>query len=102
VRTALQLDWLQKRVLELPDTTLMELLARISLRDGLDRLHREVVKAVLAEPDGSDGGSRMQLWLTRNAATLKRPSRLVSEMRDRNTADAASIGLVLTELRELV
>ena len=102
VRIALQLDWLQKRVLELPDTTLMELLARISLRDGLDRLHREVVKAVLAEPDSSDGGSRMQLWLTRNAATLKRPSRLVSEMRDRNTTDAASIGLVLTELRELV
>ena len=102
VRSALQLDWLQKRVLELPDSTLMELLARISLRDGLDRLHREVAKAVLAEPDGANGDSRVQQWLTRNATALKRSSRLVSEMRDRNTADAAAIGLVLTEMRELV
>ena len=102
VRSALQLDWLQKRVLELPDSTLMELLARISLRDGLDRLHREIAKAVLAEPGGANGDSRVQQWLTRNATALKRSSRLVSEMRDRNTADAAAIGLVLTEMRELV
>jgi glutamate dehydrogenase len=102
VRSALQLDWLQKRVLELPDSTLMELLARISLRDGLDRLHREIAKAVLAEPGGANGDSRVQRWLTRNATALKRSSRLVSEMRDRNTADAAAIGLVLTEMRELV
>ena len=57
---------------------------------------------MLAEPDGANGDSRVQLWLARKAAGLRRSSRLVSEMRDRNTADAAAIGLVLTEMRELV
>jgi hypothetical protein len=57
---------------------------------------------VLAEPGGANGDSRVRQWLTRNATALKRSSRLVSEMRDRNTADAAAIGLVLTEMRELV
>jgi glutamate dehydrogenase len=99
----LHLDWLRQQIVALPRDTRWRALARDAMRDDFYAQHRTLTAEVLRETDGDgDAERRVEGWLRRNAAQVRRCERMLSEIEATTSSDLAVLSVGLREIRNLV
>ena len=100
----LELRWLRDQITSLPSATQWDMLARLTLREDLDDVQRDLTLAVL-HADGTapevDAHAALERWLAANETHVQRAEQRIGEMRDAGGADAATLGIALRDLRTL-
>ncbi|QZA79855.1 NAD-glutamate dehydrogenase [Deefgea piscis] len=90
---ALELKWLALAIEQLPRESRWQTLARLAVRDDLQRLHKELfMQAWQQSPDN------LNEWLAQNSSERERVSAMFTELRAA-TPDLAMISAALRELR---
>ncbi|WP_027467462.1 NAD-glutamate dehydrogenase [Deefgea rivuli] len=90
---ALGLKWLALAIEQLPRDNRWQTLARLAVRDDLQRLHSELFKQAWAQHQ-----DQLDLWLTQNQAARERVAAMFAEL-SAATPDLAMISAALRELR---
>ena len=103
IGSALDLDWLRDRILELPRSDRWQALARAALRDDLYRLHRSLTRDVLAAGGPQSSGEQaIEAWRRGNEAALSRALRVLSDVRASRSYDTTTLPVALRECRNLI
>jgi glutamate dehydrogenase len=98
----LHLDWLRDRIEALPRETRWDTLARDALREDLFNQHGRLAAEVLRVTDSGRGpDERIEDWLRRNAAQVRRCEQLLAEIETTGTADLARLSVAVREIRNL-
>jgi glutamate dehydrogenase len=99
--TALGLDWIRDRILDLPRADRWQALARAALRDDLYRLHRALTREALRRPAPS-GEMAVQRWQDENQAGVERALSVLADVRTSGAFDTTTLPVVLREMAGLV
>jgi glutamate dehydrogenase len=98
----LHLDWLRGQISALPRETRWDTLARDALREDFftqhSRLTAEVTQVTQPQEDPTE---RVEGWLRRNAAQVRRCEQMLAEIQATNTSDLARLSVALREIRNL-
>ncbi|MDA3623816.1 NAD-glutamate dehydrogenase domain-containing protein [Saccharopolyspora oryzae] len=99
----LGMDWLQEQIVELPSESHWELLAKISLRDGLFAQRRRLTASALAGfVPGVGVDELVAEWLQGNAGPVRRCRETLGQLREAGRVDVAMLSVALQDLRNLV
>ncbi|MEU5849090.1 NAD-glutamate dehydrogenase domain-containing protein [Saccharopolyspora shandongensis] len=99
---ALQLDWLQDQIVELPSESHWALLAKISLRDDLFAQRRRLTSAALRRyVPGQDTEDLITSWLRANHGPAERCRMTMSQLHRAEQLDVAMLSVALQDLRNL-
>jgi glutamate dehydrogenase len=96
----LRLDWLARRILDLPRDDRWQALARAALRDDLGRARSDLTAMVL--DDSPVGGSPVELletWLSDNVRAVERCTRVLDEIAGDGSVDITTLSVALREIR---
>jgi glutamate dehydrogenase len=96
------LDWLERRLLELPDGSRFERWATQAVGDDLMALRREIALRVLASADGRPLAHAMEDYLDDRAEAYERLNRLVSSLQAQGESSLAALTVALRQVRGLV
>jgi glutamate dehydrogenase len=98
----LHLDWLRGQISALPRETRWDTLARDALREDFFTQHVRLTAEVtqVTEPQ-EDPNDRVEGWLRRNAAQVRRCEQMLAEIQATNTSDLARLSVALREIRNL-
>jgi glutamate dehydrogenase len=103
IGSALKLDWLRDRILDLPRADRWQALARAALRDDLYRIHRSLTREVLLSGGLEDDWQRMiEIWEARNKPAIDRALSVLSDVEASSTYDTTTLPVALRELKGLV
>jgi glutamate dehydrogenase len=98
----LHLDWLRERISALPRETRWETLARDALRENFLTQHSRLTDEVIRVTDrDADADERIDGWLRRNAAQVRRCQQMLAEIESAGTADLARLSVAVREIRNL-
>jgi glutamate dehydrogenase len=98
----LHLDWLREQISALPRETRWDALARDALREDFYGQHGRLTAEVLRVTDpASDADVRIDDWLRRNAARVRRCEQLLAEIQTTSAADLARLSVAVREIRNL-
>jgi glutamate dehydrogenase len=99
----LHLDWLRQQIVALPRDTRWQALARDAMRDDFYAQHRTLTAEVLRATDPDNGPEeRVDGWLRRNAAQVRRCERMLAEIEAITSSDLAVLSVGVREIRNLV
>jgi glutamate dehydrogenase len=96
------LDWLERRLLELPDGSRFERWASQAVGDDLMNLRREIALRVLDSADGRALSSAVDDYLDSRAEAYERLNRLVSSLQAQGETSLAALTVALKQVRGLV
>jgi glutamate dehydrogenase len=98
----LHLDWLREQISALPRETRWDALARDALREDFYRQHGRLTAEVLRVTDpGCAATDRIDEWLRRNAAQVRRCEQLLAEIETTSAVDLARLSVAVREIRDL-
>ena len=96
------LDWLEHRLVELPDGSRFERWATQAVGDDLMTLRREIALRVLDSADGRPIPQAMDDYLERRSEAYERLNRLVSSLSAQGETSLAALTVALRQVRGLV
>jgi glutamate dehydrogenase len=100
--TRLGLPWLREKIGSLPGEGHWPMLAKGAMQDDLSGMQRTIATEIIAEgPASAATPALIAAWRDRNARSIERAARLLSELRAAPSPDAAMIAVALRELRNL-
>jgi glutamate dehydrogenase len=98
----LHLDWLREQIGALPRETRWDALARDALREDFYGQHARLTAEVLRVTDPARGPTeRIEDWLRRNAAQVRRCEQLLAEIQTTSAVDLARLSVAVREIRNL-
>ncbi|WP_052664768.1 NAD-glutamate dehydrogenase [Nitriliruptor alkaliphilus] len=98
----LHLDWLREQISALPRETRWDTLARDALREDFFSQHSRLTAEVVRQTEtGDDPPDRVDGWLRRNAAQVRRCEQMLAEIQATKTTDLARLSVALREIRNL-
>jgi glutamate dehydrogenase len=98
----LHLDWLREQISALPRETRWDTLARDALRENFLTQHSRLTAEIIRVTDpGADADERIDGWLRRNAAQVRRCEQMLAEIETTGTADLARLSVAVREIRNL-
>jgi glutamate dehydrogenase len=98
----LHLDWLREQISGLPRETRWDALARDALREDFYRQHGRLTAEVLRVTDPECAATeRIDDWLRRNAAQVRRCEQLLAEIETTSAVDLARLSVAVREIRNL-
>jgi glutamate dehydrogenase len=96
------LDWLERRLVELPDGSRFERWARQAVGDDLMTLRRDIALRVLDSADGRPIDRAMEDYLQRRTEAYERLNRLVNALAVQDESSLAALTVALRQVRGLV
>ncbi len=98
----LGLPWLREKIGSLPGEGHWQMLAKGAMQDDLSGLQRTIATEIIAEgPASAATAALIAAWRDRNARSIERVARLLTELHATPSPDAAMITVALRELRNL-
>jgi glutamate dehydrogenase len=98
----LGLDWLRRRIEDLPRNDRWQTQGRFALRQRLDDEHRELCASVIGSADDpGEGVDKWRRWELANSAALERATTTISEVRALATTDLTSLLVCVAALGDL-
>jgi glutamate dehydrogenase len=98
----LGLDWLREQISALPRETRWDTLARDALRENFLTQHSQLTAEVIQVTDpGDDADERIDGWLRRNGAKVRRCEQMLAQIKTTGTADLARLSVAVREIRNL-
>jgi glutamate dehydrogenase len=103
VGTTFGLDWLRSRIEALDSAGHWHAVARSSLREELNEVHRGLAQRVLGETRERDPARALTRWLKKHDAAARRAQAVVGDIRAQPAgADFAPLSVALQAVRRLV
>ncbi|MBV2362119.1 NAD-glutamate dehydrogenase [Streptomonospora nanhaiensis] len=100
---SLQIGTLRERVIALPRTDRWLTMARAALRDDLYAAHSELTREVLLCGEaGEHPDTLRERWLERNAVAVGRSEQTLTEIREADQWDLATLSVALRSVRSLL
>jgi glutamate dehydrogenase len=100
---ALDIDWLEVRLEDLPATTRWQRWALQSMEDDVYLVRRQIADRVLAESeDGTPADEAVEAFLERRAEPLARLQRFMRTLAKEGVTDLAQLTVALRQIRALV
>jgi glutamate dehydrogenase len=99
---ALDIDWLEFRLEELPATTRWQRWALQSMEDDVYLVRRQIAERVLTESDGLPADAAVDAFLERRAESLARLQRFMRTLSKEGVTDLAQLTVALRQIRALV
>ena len=100
---SLELEWIQRRIAELPVQTHWHLLAQTKLQATLNRYRHDLTAQVLRSRDKERSPRGMlERWTHGNRTMLDRHARMIAEFKANNVFDFAILSLVIAGVGELL
>jgi glutamate dehydrogenase len=98
----LHLDWLERRLLELPDGSRFERWATQAVGDDLMTLRRDIALRVVDSANGRQLANAMEEYLKSRSEAYERLNRLVSSLQAQGETSLAALTVALRQVRGLV
>jgi glutamate dehydrogenase len=98
----LQLDWLERRLAELPQQSRWQRWGSQAIRDDLLGLRRDAAMRVLAREDAVTVESQLTRFLDERKGALERLGRLVSTLAAQEEASLAGLTIAVRQARRVV
>ncbi|HET9073719.1 MAG TPA: NAD-glutamate dehydrogenase [Solirubrobacteraceae bacterium] len=106
IASALELEWLRDRILELPRDDRWQALARAGLRDDLHELHRDLTRGILAGCRGpvtvEGAHAAVTGWLEEHAGAVEHARAVLTDVRATGSFDTTTLPVIVRELARLV
>ena len=96
------LDWLERRLVELPDGSRFDRWATQAVGDDLMTLRREIAMRVLDSANGRPISRAMEDYLGHRSEAYERLNRLVNSLSAQGESSLAALTVALRQVRGLV